>query len=160
LKVNSYEVLEELYYTERHSWVKIEGEKCRVGVTDYFQKMVRGWAFRKPTDIVYVGLPQTGLTVKRGEPIASIESAKAVSDMYTPVSGEIVEVNSELLDNPGVIGESPYKEGWIAIIKPSNLNSEAETLMTAEDYKKHLESLIDIRNREYMEMLKEVGLQE
>ncbi|MBS7625637.1 glycine cleavage system protein GcvH [Candidatus Bathyarchaeota archaeon] len=159
MKVNGYEVCDGLYYIEQHSWVKIEGETCKVGVTDYFQKMVRGWAFRKPTDIVYVGLPQVGLKARKGDPIASIESAKAVSDMHTPLSGEVMEVNIELLDNPGVIGESPYEKGWVAIIKPSHLEDEVKNLMTAEGYKKHLESLIDIKNQEYTEMLKKVGLQ-
>ncbi len=158
LKINDYEVSEELYYTKEHSWLKIEGGNCRIGVTDYFQKMLRGWAFRKPSDLVFVGLPSVGSRASKSEPVASIESAKAVADLYAPASGEILEVNEELQDNPGLIGESPYEDGWVVLIKPSDPNGEIKSLMKANDYCKHLEELIGIREREYEKTLKEVGL--
>ncbi len=160
MKINDNEVPEELYYTKEHSWMRINKKKCIIGITDYFQKMLRGWAFREPTDIVFVELPQVGLKASISDPIASIESIKAVSDLNVPVSGEIIKVNEELLDNPNLIGESPYVDGWIAIITPSDLDNEIKSLMKARDYCKHLEKLIEIRKHEYLEMLRKVGLRE
>ena len=158
MKVDGYEVNEKLYYTKEHSWIKIEGEKCRIGVTDYFQKMLRGWAFRKPTDLVFVGLPALGSRAIKSEPIAPIESAKAVADLYAPITGEISEVNEGLLDNPPLISESPYEDGWIVVVKPYDLENEIKSFMKAGDYCEHLKELIGKREQEYEKTMKEVGL--
>jgi len=119
------EVRKELQYTETHEWVKREGKGVRIGVTDYAQQNL--------TDVVYVDLPQAGKSIKKGEVLASIESVKSVSDVYAPISGKIVEVNSKLNDEPELINKSPYDDGWLAVIEPAE---EPEGLMDAEAYKK------------------------
>lgn len=125
MKVNDYEIKENLYYTEKHEWVKIEDNLVRIGITDYAQKQLR--------DIVYIELPEEGKKIEKMEPISTIESVKAVSEVYSPISGEIVEVNTELENSPELINEDPYGEGWIALLKPANLE-EVKNLLTPKDY--------------------------
>jgi len=126
VKVNDYEIREDLYYTKEHEWAKIEGEVVRIGITDYAQKQLR--------DIVYVELPEVGKKVKYMETIGTVESVKAVSEVYSPVSGEVIEVNSELENSPELVNQDPYGQGWIAVIKPDNLNEDIKKLLTAEKY--------------------------
>lgn len=115
----------ELRYTKEHEWVKIEGNKVRVGITDFAQHELG--------DIVFVELPEVGDTVAFNEPFGSVESVKTVSELYSPVSGKVVEVNEELSDNPEFVNESPYENAWMIVIELSN-ESEVEQLMTAEAY--------------------------
>ncbi len=135
VKVDDYEIKDELYYTKEHEWAKIEGENVKIGITDYAQKQLR--------DVVYVELPEVGRKVKYMEAIGTVESVKAVSEIYSPVSGEIVEVNSELENSPELINQDPYGNGWIAIIKPENLEEDLKKLLKANEYaeliKKELE---------------------
>ncbi|MDY6985311.1 MAG: glycine cleavage system protein GcvH [Candidatus Thermoplasmatota archaeon] len=119
------EIREGLEYTETHEWVKREGKGVRIGVTDYAQQNL--------TDVVYVDLPQVGKEIKVGEILASIESVKSVSDVYAPVSGKVVEVNSRLNDEPELINKSPYDDGWLVVIE---LAEEPGGLIDAEAYKK------------------------
>ncbi|MDY6985134.1 MAG: glycine cleavage system protein GcvH [Candidatus Thermoplasmatota archaeon] len=119
------EIREGLEYTETHEWVKREGKRARIGVTDYAQQNL--------TDVVYVDLPQAGKEIKKGEILASIESVKSVSDVYSPASGKVVEVNSRLNDEPELINKSPYDDGWLVVIE---LAEEPEGLIDAEAYKK------------------------
>lgn len=129
-----YEVPEGLYYTEEHEWLKVlDDGNVLMGITDYAQKQLH--------EIVYIELPEVGKDVERMEAIGTVESVKAVSDVYSPISGTIVEVNETLLDSPELLNEDPYGEGWIAKIKPKNLDADLKELMTAEEYKKHIEAL-------------------
>lgn len=121
VKVDGYEVPEGLYYTKDFEWVKIEGDKVRVGITDYAQKQLR--------EIVYAELPNTGTMTKQNEPYGTVESVKAVSDLVAPISGEILEVNTEVQSKPELLNEDPYGKGWLLIIKPSNLQGELANLM-------------------------------
>jgi glycine cleavage system H protein len=126
-----YEILEGLYYTEEHEWAKLESDgTITVGVTDYAQKQLH--------EIVYVELPEVGDDAQLMGVIGALESVKAVSDMNCPVGGNITEVNEELLDSPELINESPYKEGWIAKLKPSDWEGDKVHLMDAEAYRKHV----------------------
>ncbi|MGQ9720444.1 MAG: glycine cleavage system protein GcvH [Candidatus Jordarchaeum sp.] len=125
---------DDLLYIEEHQWAKIEGEKVRVGITDYAQKSLR--------DIVYVELPESGTEVDSMSEFGSIESVKAVSELYAPVSGEIVEVNSELEDAPEFVNEDPYGKGWMIVIKASKLNDERGNLISAEEYAKIVEDAL------------------
>lgn len=127
VKVDDYEVLEGLYYSEDYMWVKVENGKVRVGITDYAQKQLR--------EIVYVDLPSAGDEVVRGEPFGTVESVKAVSDLVSPVSGTIEEVNGEVQDNPDLLNENPY-EGWLILVSPTNLEEDLKELM---DYEKAVE---------------------
>jgi glycine cleavage system H protein len=121
-----------LYYSDKHSWARIMPDKTvKVGITDYAQKQLR--------DVVFVDLPKVGQKVKQNEPFGTIESVKAVSELYAPVSGEVKEVNDMLVNEPDVINKSPYDLGWIIIIKPSNLVEELKNLLNIEEYNKLLQ---------------------
>ncbi|MFS0644491.1 glycine cleavage system protein GcvH [Siminovitchia sp. 179-K 8D1 HS] len=117
----------ELRYSEEHEWVKEEGEKVRIGITDFAQSELG--------DIVFVELPEVGDEVTADEPFGSVESVKTVSELYAPVSGKVVEVNEELEDNPEFVNESPYEKAWMIVVELSD-RSELENLMSAEDYEK------------------------
>jgi len=135
LKVNEYEVPEGLYYTKEHTWVKVEDGKCRVGVTDYAQKALN--------EVVFVELPKTGSKVEHMKPAGTLESVKAVSDFFSPVSGEVVEVNNSLPDKPELLNKKPYGDGWFAVVKPSNLDQELQALMDAQKYGELLKTIIE-----------------
>lgn len=115
----------ELRYSEEHEWVKVEGEKVRVGITSFAQSELG--------DIVFVELPEVGAEVSANEPFGSVESVKTVSELYAPVSGKVVEINEDLSDNPEFVNESPYEKAWMIVIEPSDI-SEVDNLMTAEQY--------------------------
>ncbi|MEM3377457.1 MAG: glycine cleavage system protein GcvH [Candidatus Bathyarchaeia archaeon] len=121
VKVNVYEVPEGLYYSKDFAWVKIEGDKVRMGITDYAQKQLR--------EIVYADLPEVGAEVKQNEPYGTLESVKAVSDVIAAVSGTVEEVNTEVLSKPELLNEDPYVKGWLIVVKPSNLQAELSNLM-------------------------------
>ncbi len=118
-------VVSNLKYSKEHEWVKVEGNIAKIGISDYAQSSLG--------DIVFVELPEVGREVSADESIGVIESVKAVSDIYTPVSGKIVEVNTELEDAPETINESPYEQGWIYTIELTDAD-EAEQLLSAEEY--------------------------
>lgn len=117
----------DLRYTQEHEWVKVEGNKVRVGITDFAQHELG--------DIVFVELPEVGDTVTLNEPFGSVESVKTVSELYSPVSGTVVEVNEALSDSPEFVNESPYENAWMIIVEFSN-EAEVEALLTAEAYEK------------------------
>jgi glycine cleavage system H protein len=121
VKVEAYEVPEGLYYSKDFEWIKVEGDKVRVGVTDYAQKSLR--------EIVYAELPSTGGELTQSEPYGTVESVKAVSDLIAPISGTIEEVNSEVQSKPELLNEDPYGNGWLLIVKPSDLQAELANLM-------------------------------
>ena len=121
VKVEQYEVPEGLYYTKDFAWAKVEGDKVRVGITDYAQKSLR--------EIVYADLPSTGTEVKQNEPYGTLESVKAVSDLVSPITGTIEEVNEEIQSKPETLNEDPYDKAWLLIVKPSNLQADLANLM-------------------------------
>jgi glycine cleavage system H protein len=120
------EIPEDLQYTEEHEWVLVEDDIAIIGITDYAQSELG--------DIVYVELPQIGDLVQQMEPFGTIEAVKTVTDLFAPVSGEVVEVNTLLEDSPHLINEDPYGEGWIIKVKLSD-PSELENLLSAEEYR-------------------------
>jgi glycine cleavage system H protein len=120
-------VPQELRYTKSHEWVRVEGGTARVGITDYAQK--------KLGDVVYVELPEVGKKLKKGEVAVTVESVKAAESVYAPVSGEVVEVNEELVSTPGAINQDPYGNGWLFVLKVEN-EDELSELLDAEAYKK------------------------
>ncbi|NLM09638.1 MAG: glycine cleavage system protein GcvH [Clostridiaceae bacterium] len=119
-------VLEELKYSKEHEWVKIDGNKAYIGITDHAQHSLG--------DIVFVEIPEVGTELNKGDVLGVVESVKAASDVYTPVSGKIIEVNEDLTDSPENINEDPYGS-WIAVIEISDM-SETEELMDANDYER------------------------
>lgn len=122
-------VPEELRYSKTHEWVKLEGSAATIGITDFAQGEL--------SDIVMVELPQAGREVKIEDSIGVIEAVKAVTDLYSPVSGKIAEVNDKLSSAPETINSDPYGEGWIAKLELAD-PSEAEKLMDAAAYKEFL----------------------
>ncbi|MEA2004652.1 MAG: glycine cleavage system protein GcvH [Acidobacteriota bacterium] len=120
------------YYTKDHEWVRIEGNKGTVGITDFAQKQLG--------DVVYVELPAVGTKLEFHQTIGVVESVKAVSDVYSPISGEVVAVNTELNDSPELLNEDPHGKGWMIQIKIRD-DSELQKLMTVEEYEKFLEGL-------------------
>jgi glycine cleavage system H protein len=121
----------DLLYHPEHDWAKVEGETATFGITWYAQDALGEVVFFEP--------PETGSTVKKDGPYAEIESVKAVSDVYAPMSGEIVEVNEALSDAPETLNDDPYSAGWLVKVKLSD-PSETEQLLSVEDYKKLLEN--------------------
>jgi len=120
----------DLKYTKEHEWVRKEGDTVTVGITDYAQDSLG--------DIVYIELPQEGGSVTKDEPFGVVESVKAVSDLYSPVTGTVVEVNDAIGDSPEVINEDPYGDAWIIKVSPAS-PEELEELLTAEEYQKYTE---------------------
>jgi glycine cleavage system H protein len=121
VKVDGYEVPEGLYYSKDFEWIKIEGDKVRMGLTDYAQKQLR--------EIVYAELPGPRTEVKQNEPYGTVESVKAVSDLIAAVSGTVEEVNEEAQSKPELLNEDPYVKGWLLVVKPANLQAELPNLM-------------------------------
>lgn len=115
----------ELRYSEEHEWVRVEGDKVRIGITDFAQSELG--------DIVFVELPEVGAEITANEPFGSVESVKTVSELYAPISGKVVEVNEALNDNPEYVNESPYEKAWMIVVEPSDI-SEIDNLLTAEQY--------------------------
>lgn len=115
----------DLRYTKEHEWLKAEGGRGRIGITRYASEALG--------DIVYVELPAEGTVVSAGDSFGVLESVKAASDCYSPVSGKVVEVNRELAENPKIINEDPYGRGWLIVVEMSN-PAEIEELLTAEEY--------------------------
>ena len=119
-------------YTKEHEWAKADGgNTITMGITDHAQELL--------TDVVYVELPAVGRKVKQMQPIAVVESVKSVSDIFAPVSGEVVEVNKSLEATPEMINKDAFGEGWIAKIK-MDAPSELDSLMTAEGYEEHIKT--------------------
>ena len=126
--------LKDFKFTKEHEWVKVEGDIAVVGITDYAQKELG--------DVVYVELPEVGNTYEKDEACSNIESVKAVSDIYAPVSGEITEVNEALEDNPEIVNKDPYGEGWLFKLELENPD-ELKELMNAEAYDEYVKGITE-----------------
>lgn len=124
------EILDELKYTKEHEWTKLEDDLVIIGITDYAQDALG--------EIVYIELPSEGDEITKGNPFGAVESTKSVSDLYAPVSGEVVEVNEALLDSPEAINEDPYGDGWMIKVKPYDIG-ELQDLMDNDEYTEFIE---------------------
>jgi len=122
---------EQLRYSSEHEWVAVDGDRARVGITDFAQDALG--------DVVYVQLPETGSTVAANATCAEVESTKSVSDVFSPLSGTIVEVNAALDATPELLNQQPYGDGWIFIVEMS-APSELDALMDAAAYRAHVEA--------------------
>ena len=122
-----HDVRDGLKYTKTHEWVKLIGTKAKIGITDHAQEEL--------TDIVFVELPTVGKEVKKGEELCVVESVKSVSEVYAPISGKIVAVNTKLDDSPEIINSSPYDNGWLVELEIKDI-AEVNTLLDAATYKK------------------------
>jgi glycine cleavage system H protein len=133
MKVDDYEIPDGLRYSKEHEWIVVEAEKCRVGITDYAQKSLH--------EVVYVDLPTVGKRLTQKEAFGTVESVKAVSELYSPVSGEIIERNEKLVQSPELVNQDPYGAGWIVVVKPSRLSDDMKALLDAESYARYLKEL-------------------
>ncbi len=130
-----FQIPSEFYYTKEHEWVRIEGANCRIGVTDYAQNSLH--------EIVYVDLPKVGAKVAQMQSLGTVESVKAVADVYSPISGLVLEVNSELSDAPELVNKSPYERGWITVIQPDDLTKDLPSLMKPDAYRDFVKKITD-----------------
>lgn len=137
MKVNTYEIPENYYYIKEHEWTLIENAgTAKIGITDYGQKALR--------EVTYFYAGNDGAHVKRMETICEIETVKCVAEIYSPLSGEVLSFNKALFSEPSIINREPYSRGWIAIIRPTNLDNELEKLLKPELYAKYIKELTEI----------------
>ena len=123
--------MDDLKFSRDHEWIRVEGEICVVGITEYAQKQLG--------EVVFVELPEIGEMFDTGDEIGTIESVKAVAEVYTPVAGEIVEVNSSVVDDPEVLNDDPLHEGWLVKVRYS-ASSDLEALMDGEAYEEYVKA--------------------
>ena len=121
-----YKFLDDVKYVDTHEWIRVDGDVATLGITDFAQHQL--------SDIVYVEFPEVATTFEKGADVCVIESAKAAGDLVIPLSGEIIEINETLMNQPELINSSPFDEGWILKVKISN-PSELDELLTVEEYK-------------------------
>jgi glycine cleavage system H protein len=134
MDVQGYDIPDDLMYTKEHEWAREEGGVVRVGVTDYAAKTLN--------DVVYVTPPKVNGTVAQMKSMGTVESIKAVSEIYSPVSGTVTRVNNELDNHPELVNKSPYGEGWLVEVKPSNLATESKSLLDAKAYADYVAALL------------------
>jgi glycine cleavage system H protein len=137
MKVDTYDIPENYYYVKEHEWILIESaDTAKIGITDYAQKALR--------EITYFYVGKKGAEVKRMETICKIESVKCVAEILSPISGVVLRFNSGLFDTPSIINNDPYGKGWIAIIRPTNLDKELNKLLKPKLYAEHIKELTKI----------------
>jgi len=134
MDLQGYQIPDDLMYTKEHEWLKDEGDIVKIGITDYAAKTLN--------DVVYVTSPKVNEKVEQKKTMGTVESIKAVSEVYSPVSGTVTRVNGELDSHPELVNKSPYGEGWLVEVKPSNLALERRELLHAEAYAAHLNTLL------------------
>jgi len=134
MDVQGYQVPDDLLYTKEHEWAKEEGGVVRVGITDYAAKTLN--------DVVYVTSPKVNAKVEQMRSIGTVESIKAVSEIYSPITGTVYKVNGELDSHPELVNKSPYGEGWLIEVKPANFAGESKSLLNAGAYAAYLNSLL------------------
>lgn len=129
----NYDIPEELYYSKEHEWVHVKKDHVVIGITDYAQKVLH--------EIVYVESPKVGSKLGQMQSIGTVESVKAASEIFTPISGKVIGVNTKLAENPELLNQDPYEDGWIIKVRPANLKKDLEKLMTAKQYMEYIKKL-------------------
>ncbi len=135
MDVQGYQIPEDLKYTKEHEWAKEEGGVVRVGVTDYAAKTLN--------DVVYVTSPKAGSKVEQMKSMGTVESIKAVSEIYSPVSGMVTKVNGQLDSHPELVNKSPYGEGWLIEVKVTDFAADSKSLLDAGSYAAYLRTLLN-----------------
>ncbi|MGV8074674.1 MAG: glycine cleavage system protein GcvH [Syntrophobacteraceae bacterium] len=133
-EINELILPEDVRYTKDHEWARTEGDKVRIGITDYAQDRLG--------DIVFVEVSEVGASIKKGEQCGTLESVKAVSEVFMPVGGQIVSINTSLKESPELVNANPYGDGWMAEVKPENPN-EIDDLMSGDAYLEMLKGMIE-----------------
>ena len=129
-EINELNFPDDIRYAKSHEWAKLEGDTVKVGISDYAQDQLG--------DIVFVEMPEAGDTLAQGDEFGTVESVKAVSEVYMPIGGEIVSVNDALEDAPELVNNTPYSDGWLVEVKPAD-PAQMDSLMTKDDYIKSLQ---------------------
>ncbi len=134
MRVKGYNIPARLLYMKEHAWLSLDKSNlARIGITDYAQKVLR--------EITFVYLPRRGSRVRRLQVVATVESVKAVSEVYSPISGQIVEVNDELVSKPKLMNQDPYRKGWIVALHPETLEEESSKLLKPKQYAEYVKRL-------------------
>jgi glycine cleavage system H protein len=134
MDITGYNLPDDLFYTREHEWGKVSGNLILIGITDYAAKTLN--------DVVYVTFPKVEQKVKQFKSIGTVESIKAVSELYSPVSGTVTKVNHELETHPELVNKSPYAEGWLVELRPDDFASERKNLMDSKSYASFIQSLL------------------
>jgi glycine cleavage system H protein len=134
MEVGGYQIPDDLEYTKEHEWAKSSESNVIIGITDYAAKTLN--------DVVYVTFPKLGSKVTQFKSMGTVESIKAVSELYSPISGTVTRVNNHLEIHPELINKSPYEEGWLVEIKPDNLPTERKNLLDSKAYSSFVHSLL------------------
>jgi len=127
----AYNTPQDCRYSKSHEWVRVEDGEATIGISDYAQHALG--------DVVFAELPDVGRNLSKGESFGVVESVKAASDVYAPISGEVIEINEALLDAPETLNNDPYGEGWMLKIRPSSLEADLGDLLDAAAYEQHIE---------------------
>jgi glycine cleavage system H protein len=133
MRVNDIEIPEGLYYSKEHEWVKLDGKEAVVGITDYAQKQLH--------DIVYVEVPKVGTNIKQFQTMGTVESVKSTSEVFAPVTGNVIKINGELAESPELLNQDPYGKGWLARIALKDFNSDVKKLLTAQQYADYVKNM-------------------
>ncbi|UCH70027.1 MAG: glycine cleavage system protein GcvH [Candidatus Bathyarchaeota archaeon] len=133
VQVLNYDIPDDLYYSKEHEWVRVKGKTAVIGITDYAQKSLH--------EVVYVEIPMIASQIKQSQSIGSAESVKSVSDIFTPISGEIIDINTKLTESPELVNKDPYGEGWIAKVQLVNFGDDSKKLLSSEQYADYIEAL-------------------
>jgi len=131
-EIDELKFSDDLHYTEDHEWVKVEGDTAKIGISDYAQDQLG--------DIVFVELPNVGDSFQKGDEFGTVESVKAVSELYIPISGEVTAINNALEDSPELVNTQPYDDGWMIAVKIAD-PSELDALVSKDDYYKMIKEL-------------------
>lgn len=134
MKFREYEIPDDLLYTKEHEWARQVGPSVRVGITDYAAKTLN--------DVVYVAPPKVNDVIAQFKSMGTVESIKAVSELYSPVSGTVTSVNTNLDSHPELVNKSPYSEGWLIEVKADDFASDKVRLLSAKQYSEHLDSVL------------------
>ena len=134
MEVHGYQIPEGLLYTKEHEWARQEGPVVKVGITDYAAKTLN--------DVVYVTSPKPNTRLVQSKSMGTVESIKAVSEVYSPISGTVTNVNGDLESHPELVNKSPYGDGWLVEVTPSNFATESKSLLDAKGYATYLNSLL------------------
>ncbi len=134
MKFRDYDIPGNLFYTKEHEWARGSKTSVKVGITDYAAKTLN--------DVVYVSLPKVGDRLAHLKTFGTVESIKAVSELYSPISGTVTIVNQELQSHPELVNQSPYDRGWLLTVRPSNFENEKKALLDAKAYANHLSSIV------------------
>lgn len=133
MRVLDYEIPDKLYYSKEHEWLRLENKEAVIGITDYAQKQLH--------EIVYVEIQRKGTEIKQLQTMGTVESVKSVSDIFSPTTGKITQVNTELSDKPELLNQDPYGKGWLAKVEVTDPKKDLAKLLTSQEYAEYIKSL-------------------